>query len=222
MINTGFKTFIFFIIVFTLNSAQGAIGIKGGVNYTYYKNPAIHPEVGETWGVFKEFRLSNRFFLESQFCITHIMGNEFNATEAGGPWGMKDDRIYVINIHIHAVFLEFPFLLKFTVYSQNNFKVNITAGPSFVWGLNDKSKRIIIRNEDKDDFANQTIDYHLADYGGLASNGKSWNFGLEFIFRKISLEFRYSNITYDLDMLADLWFKEELTHAFILIGGMRF
>ncbi len=206
----------------TMQTAQGAIGLKAGVNYIYFKNKDIQSEPAEMWGIFKDFHLSKRFSLAPELLISHKRGKLYNVREA--PWWLSSNGIINhINIQIHTVFLEIPVLLQFSLFTKDQFTLNLIAGPSLSIGFSDKSKKTIIR-QDKylTEPENLQYDYKYADYNRFSKYGKCWNFGIELVWRRFSLECRYSNINYDLDMIADLWFKEELMHSLALIGGIRF
>lgn len=135
------KTILTFIILFAISTSSYAeVGVKAGMNFSKFSDDFLqNPEfrIGYIVGIFKEFQLSEDYFIEPQILFLQ-RGTEYNSTvypPENLPPNFSTDTVNV-ELRYELKYFKLPILFGYKI--TNKFKVKL--GPSLEYLLSGKAE----------------------------------------------------------------------------------
>jgi len=206
-------------------------GIKYGINYSDFRTVESDAKLGSTFGIFKEFKLSNKLAIVCEFQRISKKGAMYDMVLRGENL----DGYYIIitkyNIYYHLVYIEMPILIKYYHPIHKNLNVYILTGPIFSLGFEDKSKKEIIQNichgrDDPNNCEGIAYDYkkYYRDDGPLDkltdSSGIGYTIGFGTKWKSFLTECRYTIDFYDMEVISIVVLNKKMHAVHLTVGYM--
>jgi len=214
--NLNIFVFMFFFI--TGLQAKGKYVIKIGSNYSNFVGenapfkPGITAGFGRKWKLFKNTGITSELLFNTKNILLR------NKSIRGFSWVRHRDIFY------SAAFLELAINLNYHLIRYNDWKFNMSIGPSFSLGFLNMSKTTIISYAHLS--PEESKNYHF-DYFPVGANGYSFfednsgfllNYSIFLIWKDFYLECKYSRSFFKIYKIDAICIDRKLETIHILIG----
>jgi hypothetical protein len=197
--------------------------IKYGINYSAFTDKDNDFIKGNLFGISRDWSISNKIKIGTEFLISKrggIIKNVVYLTQS-------EIDVCQIDAYITFIYLELPLLLKYTLKSAKNSKINCYIGPSYKIGFKGKNNSKNFKHLFEipyPQYENYQFEYIVHADAYVPASGFDINFGSNIIWYFLSGEIRYSYALHKIDKLADIEpiNKKKRTHAIHFIVGLNF
>jgi len=182
------------IVSFSESYAQNNWQIKGGFNYSTFRNSSdVKPIYGYFIGIGREWSLKYNLSVAAEINFLTKGGIIKDKPIKPVYFAINQD-VYLSNIKCYIGYLEFPLLIKYNLVFAPNTVFKMFLGPVYSIPYIDKSK--IIKKKylyTLEPNKYYDFEYHKDEESNLYIESRCiYNFGLEFKYRFFSFVFYYS------------------------------
>jgi len=170
-----------------LNCSSHRFGVKAGINYSDFSHGETVGESSYVAGITTERQTSENLFVGFDILTSSrsvVLKNQISPRMSG-------DGYLIYDFRIKLQFVEFAYIIKYSLFKQNSWSISPYIGPSLSLAYD---KSVTLRTEGNDDLPPGLADIEIIDGGSFLSslNGDlGINLGFNVKYEPVYLDFRY-------------------------------